>query len=318
MTLRKTVFVISCLNTAIISYPTEAKTTLSQINWVSNENTNGELLPSTFKLKSVLNKRWVGKLKVDACKAETDKQFKEAYLKYQSPNGMNVTIGKITEPFSLELMSDSVKNRPSVEPSIITDIFKPSKRYGLMLSRKNGKVNLASGIYADQTNGNTYSVTSRITYTPFKTKDKLLHLGLACSIRDNGDQNVLGLEAAAAFGSLLFKSEYMGTSVNSEINNGYYLQASYFLTGESRSYKSGKFSNSLKPFSRKGALEIVARLNQMDDNRQQHIKNTTLGLNYYLNSKFSLSAHYLMNDSETNDDDINQNDVVSLNIKYKY
>jgi len=300
MTVRKVLFVIIYLSISIIAYPIYAKTT-------------------HFNLKGALNKHWKAKLKLDADKAKTNKQFKEVYLKYKSRNGMNVTIGKINEPFSLELMSNSSKNRPSIEPAIIKEIFKPSKRYGLMLSRKTGKVNIASGIYADKTNNNNYALTSRVTYTPFKTKNKLLHLGFACSIRDNGDQNFLGIEAAAAFGSLLFKSEYMGAAIDSKINNSYYLQASYFLTGESRSYRSGKFLNSLKPFSKKGAMELVARLNKMDDNnKQQQIRNTTFGLNYYLNSKFSLSAHYLMNDSETNDDDINQNDVVSLNIKYNY
>ncbi len=317
MTFRKTLFIIICLSTSIISYPTYAKTTVSKILWVSNDKFNGKLLPSSFYLKGVVSKRWETKLKLDANKARTNKQFKEAYLKYKSRNGMNVTIGKITEPFSLELMSDSAKNRPSIESAIIADIFKPSKRYGLMLSRNSGKVNLAGGIYADQTNNNHYALTSRITYTPFKTKNKLLHLGLACSIRDN--QNFLGLEAAAAFGPLLFQSEYMGAAINSQINNSYYLQASYFLTGESRSYRAGKFLNSLKPFSKKGAMELVARLNKMDDNdKQVQIRNTTLGLNYYLNSKFSLSAHYLMNDSENTNDSIDNDDVVSLNIKYKY
>ena len=319
MLLRKKIFVITCLSASIISYPAEAKITASKILWVSNEKSNGALLPSSFYLKGVVSKRWETKLKLDADKAKTNKQFKEAYLKYKSRKGMNVTIGKITEPFSLELMSDSAKNRPSIEPAIIADVFKPSKRYGLMLSRNSGKVNLASGIYADHANPNNYSLTSRVTYTPFKTKNKLLHLGLACSIRDNGEKNFLGFEAAAAFGPLLFKSEYMGASINSEINNSYYLQASYFLTGESRSYRSGKFLNSLKPFSKKGAMEVVARVNQMDDNNKQlQIKNTTFGLNYYFNSKFHLSAHYLMNDSYTVDDSINNADVVSLNIKYKY
>jgi hypothetical protein len=50
----------------------------------------------------------------------------------------------------------------------------------------------------------------------------------------------------------------------------------------------------------------------------QNGENTTFGLNYYLNSKFSLSAHYLMNDSENTNDSIDNDDVVSLNIKYKY
>ncbi len=316
MTFRKTLFIIICLSTWIISYSTYAKTTASKILWISNEKSNGKLLPSSFYLKGVVSKRWETKLKLDANKARTNKQFKEAYLKYKSRNGMNVTIGKITEPFSLELMSDSAKNRPSIESAIIADIFKPSKRYGLMLSRNSGKVNLASGIYADQSNNN-YALTSRITYTPFKTKNKLLHLGLACSIRDN--KNFLGLEAAAAFGPLLFQSEYMGAAINSQINNSYYLQASYFLTGESRSYRSGKFLNSIAPFSKKGAMELVARLNKMDDNNKQvQIRNTTLGLNYYFNSKFSLSAHYLMNDSVTTNDSIDNADIVSLNIKYKY
>lgn len=299
MTFRKILFIIICLITWIISYPIYASTIHSKINWVSQ------------------GKHWKGKLKLDADKTRTNKQFKEVYLKYKSRNGMNVTIGKINEPFSLELMSDSSKNRPALEPSIIKDIFKPSKRYGLMWSRKTGKVNIASGIYADKTNNNRYALTSRVTYTPFKTKNKLLHLGLACSIRDK--KNLLGVEAAAAFGSLLFRSEYMGAAINSRINNSYYLQASYFLTGESRSYRSGKFLNSLKPFSKKGAMELVARLNKMDDNNKQvEIRNTTFGLNYYLNSKFRLSAHYLMNDNENTNDSIDNDDVVSLNFKYKY
>ncbi|WP_069470442.1 porin [Candidatus Marithrix sp. Canyon 246] len=310
MILRKTLFVVICLNALIISYPTYAKTT-------------------NFDLKGALSKHWKGKLKLDPDKVRTEKQFKEVYLKYKTRNAMNVTIGKIDEPLSLELLSKFHKNSPNVEPSIIKDILKPSKRYGLMFSRNNGKVNLMSGIYTGKANPSNYSVTSRVTYTPFKQKGRLLHLGMAYSVRDNGNQNFLNLEAAVAFGSLLFQSEYMNSSVNSQINNGminsinngYYLRASYFLTGESPSYRSGKFLEKFKPFSKKGALEVVARLNQIDNinnNKLQQNKNTTLGLNYYLDSKFSLSAHYLINNNDATDDKLNQGDVVSLNFKYKY
>ena len=74
-------------------------------------------------------------------------------------------------------------------------------------------------------------------------------------------------------GSLSIQGEYVTTTVSAETEyelTGYYGQISYFLTGESRPYKNSYAGFSrVKPknnfgTSRRGAIELVARISKMN------------------------------------------------------
>ena len=170
--------------------------------------------------------------------------------------------------------------------------------------------------------------------------NQLFHLGLAASWRNlDGDEfeineraeihsadkvissgeidtdqvNLLGLEAAWVNGSLSLQTEYMHTHLaavdsSEDTNfNGYYLQSSYFLTGESRNYNKGVFSK-VKPLSDLGAWELTARYSVLDaqEASEGNIGQTsTLGLNYYYDENLRLMANLLHSEVSDSEDDGN-------------
>ncbi len=145
------------------------------------------------------------------------------------------------------------------------------------------------------------------------------------NIIDTGDisgvdsVDVFGAELAGVFGPFSFQSEYFladvdrGSAVNAEFD-GYYAQAGWFITGESRPYKgkSGKFSRvkPINPFSLKnggaGAWEVLARYEHVDLNDADagilggELENTTIGVNWHLDNHTRLLFNYILVDTDDN------------------
>ncbi|MGD2174750.1 MAG: porin [Candidatus Brocadiaceae bacterium] len=183
------------------------------------------------------------------------------------------------------------------------------------------------------------NLTGRLTYLPYYEDDgeKLVHLGVAGSYRSSPDRVRFrtrpevhladnrwaetssfeaddvwlgGLEAALVHGPFSVQGEYIMASADSEAMcdptlDGFYVFASYFLTGEHRPYKtsSGSFSR-VKPntnFDGKGgwgAWELAARysnvdLNDADITDAGELDNVTLGLNWYLNPNMRVMWNYV-------------------------
>ena len=150
-----------------------------------------------------------------------------------------------------------------------------------------------------------YNVTARLTGLPLCEDEgsTLLHLGLAYSHRNPGDTlpysqrpeahlaeklvntgsfdaddvDLVGAEAAMVYGPASLQGEYISVMVDGDAGSdpdfsGYYVQASYFLTGEHRPYKASDAAFSrVKPkanFMGKegglGAWEIAARYSHID------------------------------------------------------
>ena len=172
-----------------------------------------------------------------------------------------------------------------------------------------------------------YVFTGRITGLPINNKDKkqLLHFGLAYSYRnpdsnkykvsskpeanlssqkyistgaiDNVDNiNLLNLEVAFVAGSLSFQGEYLTAKVNAIENynfSSYYGQVSYFITGESKKYKSSYAGfDRIKPQHNfgnggAGAWEVALRYSNSDLNSETILggeqSDVILGVNWYLN-----------------------------------
>ena len=124
-----------------------------------------------------------------------------------------------------------------------------------------------------------------------------------------------GLESAAVFGPFSVQGEYNHLSVDRfgaapTVNvDGFYVFGSWFLTGESRSFKNGVVDR-VKPFSDFapgggwGAIELLARYDTLDltDAGFQSIagravkrkgETWTLGLNWYLNPNLKFVANYI-------------------------
>ena len=193
-----------------------------------------------------------------------------------------------------------------------------------------------------------YAATGRVTYAPVKSSDRrhVVHLGAAASHRSQNNSNTVqyrsrpeshlfgrpvdtglveaenvslyGLEAAWVAGSFSMQGEYIMASTDSpsgssDVNfSGYYLQSSYFLTGESQNYKKGVFSR-VKPkknYNRKngthGAWELAARYSSLDLNSGTvnggELDDITLGLNWYLNPNTRIMLNCIHADAKENGD----------------
>jgi len=196
------------------------------------------------------------------------------------------------------------------------------------------------------TNDEAHDLTGRLTWAPIAEKTRVAHLGIAGSYRipdsandsmtfasrpetnlsnarnavttglipfiDNVSQ--LGLEAAGVWGPASIQGEYVVADVNRRAGfadptfGGYYVEASYFLTGESRNYvaSSGKFDRVKPqwPFSISegnwGAWQIMARYSNLDLNdpgagiNGGQMQNTTFGIKWYPTANTAILADYIM------------------------
>ena len=127
---------------------------------------------------------------------------------------------------------------------------------------------------------------------------------------DAKNETSFGAEAALVCGSGSLQAEYMRHMVDTPGStdpwfDGFYVLGSYFLTGEHRPYSTsaGAFS-AVKPrnnFSMSegtwGAWELAARYSQADLNDSGitggELRNTTMGLNWYLNPNVRLMANWV-------------------------
>jgi phosphate-selective porin OprO and OprP len=187
----------------------------------------------------------------------------------------------------------------------------------------------------------------RLVLNPIRQDGQLLHLGASIAAEDfsgqqgigfsdypearPGDQRLIdtgdlddatgtlryGLEAAYQRGPFSAETEYLSLNTDRANNsnprfNGYHIQASYVLTGESRSYEEGNFG-SITPSGQGGAWEVAARFSSTDLNDGGAIggkqRNITLGLNYYLNSNIRFMANLIRSDIQ---DGVNGDEALTI------
>lgn len=325
-----------------------------------NEGESGyhsELRHTRLTFKSEFQKKWRAKLQIDIEQADDSTDLTtgiaDIYIQYVGWDHLEMTIGKTKEPFSLEQMTSS-KDISVIERSMATSAFSPGRHVGVGLSHELDKMTWALGLYEaeDDEESSHYALTGRLTYTPWSNQKHLLHLGLAGSLRELEGESykikeeaevhtakkvvtsgktladqvqLLGLEAAWVKGPLSLQAEYMTARIKAEIEEdasyaGYYLQASYFLTKESRPYKYGIFEQ-VKPNHSFGAWELVARYSVLDaQDNQKGVKaaNITLGVNYFINDKVRLMANYIHTDLTEEEIEETQGHALSLRLQYRF
>ncbi len=185
--------------------------------------------------------------------------------------------------------------------------------------------------------GEGYGIAGRLTGVPFQGGKDLLHLGLALGWRDTGSGDSLslsgrpeahtaavklvdtgsfdaesllrvGTELSWVHGPFNLQGEYMGMVVQRKTTGrkdpwfqGWYLQGSWFLTGESRHYRGGSFK-AIRPRAALGqggwgAWELALRYSSLDlsdediDGGQE--QNLTVGLNWYPVPNLRFMADYV-------------------------
>jgi len=264
----------------------------------------------------------------------------DAYTTYQGFEGVQIQLGNFRDPFILqELTSDkyitfSERALTSAFASgrhiglMASHVEKKGSwavgLFGDTISTHGGPDNEGWG------------ANIRTTYSPINEQRKLLHLGLAMQYRDTGgagelrfkqeaethisgvdivdtgimsrtkDSLKIGAELATVYGPFSAQAEYIDTQVHrngfDDLNfDGWYAETAYFLTGESRQYKKGKFSSPKPKFNVGeggiGAWQLALRYSHINLNdgliNGGEADAMTLGLNWFATPTLRFTANYI-------------------------
>jgi len=302
-----------------------------------NATTNVELRQAKITAKYKPQAYWKSKLQFKyAYEDSAHKEFEvaDAYIAYSGFEWVDITAGKMKEPFSLERLTGS-SSLTTIERSMVTSAFSPGRSYGVKVGENKKNYTWGLGVFQKKTNSDsTRAVTARATFAPVRNKNQTLHLGLSASIRDrqnndfqikesaevNTADNIIrsarfdadkshlsGIEFAWQYNSVRFQSEFISEKIEQVSGQdwnyyGYYLQASWFVTGESSSYKKGRFKG-VKPAANTGALEVVARYGELglrDQNFGSESSIVMVGINYHWTKNYKLMVNYLKPDISGN------------------
>ncbi|MFA7594405.1 MAG: OprO/OprP family phosphate-selective porin, partial [Thiohalobacteraceae bacterium] len=253
-------------------------------------------------LSGTIYRDWAFKAQYDF--AEDDVAAKDLYIKYK-PWG--ITIGQFKQPLSLEELTSS-NYTTFIERASINNLA-TSRRIGVGYNTGGDNYSFAASVYGrnvgeDTVDDEGFGVGGRLTFAPWASATRALHLGVAASMEsprlgddaarfrarpeanvdggrliDTGslsgvdDISKYGLEAALVQGPFSLQAEYLAVSVLREAGNpdtdfdGYYVFGSWFLTGESRPYNAskGRFGR-VKPTAKSGAWELAARYSNLNLN----------------------------------------------------
>lgn len=239
----------------------------------------------------------------------------DLYIRYTGFGKLaNITLGKQYEPFGLEALTSS-KDISALERSAITELYAPGRSSGIQVHGKGANWTYGVGVFeadgdGDDDFGDT-ALTGRATYAPINIGRLVLHLGAGVTTGDaelddnpltSEDLDAYNLEVGFVAGPFHAQAEYFDAEESYEIADfdydGFYVQAGWVVTGESRPYKDGVFKR-VKPRSDLGAWEVVLRY---EDGRGRYSDvglataegdQATLVVNYYANQNVRLGLSYM-------------------------
>ncbi len=307
---------------------------------------DSELRRSRLTAKGTVYKDWHYKLQYTFNLNAGDKnQLEDAYIKYTGWDFADITIGKYKIPFGLEELISS-KHISTIERAVMFEFVEASRghRQNLQLSNGGNNYSWAVGLFEqgeDENGAAMRDIGGRVTFAPIAEKNQVVHLGAAflqsdidsanpttqkfenrlavhtadkikfADSIDAEDHSQYGLEAAWMTGPFSIQSEYVSSTwedaAGDEVEyTGYYAQATWSLTGESRSYKAKKgYFDKIKPAGANGAWELVAKIEhgEVDDGRAgmegNEFDNITVGVNWYANKNVRVSVNYVMSEIDT-------------------
>jgi len=244
----------------------------------------------------------------------------------------NLTVGQQKENFGMDDTGSS-KWTSAIERAMPANAFDTGNNLGVKLHGANNLVTYSVGAYKTAIDSD-----NDLVVRPLMDGANLIHLGAGITDRSGvaadynsrlgarggedgtgvsrvrarisnalGDRRDYNLEAAANFGPLHVMAEYFNgetdvdnTSYTIEAD-GYYLQAGWIITGESRGYKTDIAAfDGVKPAGSGGAWELIARFDALDVANSAPISVTgekadsiTVGVNWYMNSLVKLSMNYV-------------------------
>jgi phosphate-selective porin OprO/OprP len=267
------------------------------------------------------------------------KAILDAFIDYKGLEQANLRVGNFKEPFTLhEATSDNFITfteramiaafSPGRRIGVMAS--KAERNWTWAAGLFGEGVSTRGG-----TNDEGWGISARTTYAPVNEQGRLIHIGLGANFRDSGGANAVrfmqrpeshvtdvlivdtgiindandiwkwGAELATVQGAFSAQAEYVSNRVNrSGLDNldfdGWYLETGYFLTGESRQYKNGRFGKP-KPKANVGqggigAWQLALRYSTLDlsdglvDGGEADV--VSVGLNWYPTPTLRFTANY--------------------------
>lgn len=250
--------------------------------------------------------------------------FEDLYIRYTGWGSMaQLTIGNQKVPFGLEEMQSS-KDISILERSAITEQYGVGRSESINLSGKTGNQTYSISAYTqaddDDENLEDIGFAGRYTIAPINNDNAVVHLGAA--YRDAGDDSALGLEFGLATGPFHFQAEYGDGDFGGTEDSGYYAQAGYVITGESRPYSGGVFGR-VAPGGNGGAWEAVVRYEDGYGNHSDiELGRTdasafTVGLNYYPHKTVRIGINYTDGESNIANEDGTFDDGNEFRVRFQ-
>lgn len=276
------------------------------------------------------------KYKFEADFADNDVDVKDAYMELSTGVG-KVRVGQFKEFASLDEQTSS-RHTAFMERASFTDAFGISRATGIAYGNGGDNWTFKTGVYkgsfSSEGEGQT-TFAARATYGG-EMEDGVWMIGASARIRDRGDSslryrqrphqhradrvintgslvgnkdNMFGAEAAATFGSFWVSSEFShltakdsGAMGRDGTMWGGYVDAGFFLTGETRPLKLGKGAwdrpkvNNPVQEGGMGAWAIAARYDRIDLTSDGiyggQMDSIILGVNWYLNRHSRVLFNY--------------------------
>lgn len=305
-----------------------------------------EFRRARLAVSGLMYERLEFKLQLDFATGEA--VFRDAYVGInQLPGVGNLRVGQFKEPFSLDELA-SAHYTTFMERSLINPFVPARNTGLMLHSRELGeRVSWALGVFKDSDDFGTgigdenYAVTGRLTGLPWYENDgeRLWHLGVGYSRRNTESTlsfrerpethlaprfvdtgvfpaealNLIDGETALVYGPASVQGEFLLANTDNVVGDdssfkGFYVQASFFLTGENRAYRPSEAAfGRIRPrrsFLSKaggvGAWEVAARFSKIDLNDGPitggELRDWTAGLNWYLNPNSRVMWNYVRAD----------------------
>lgn len=300
-----------------------------------------EVRRAYLTLKGTMYRDWGYRLQYNfADTGGNGKGLLDAYVDYKGLDDLDVRVGHFKEPFTLhEATSDNFVTfierafiaafSPGRSMGVMAHYAQRDWTWAVGVF---GEDVSEKGRTSDE----GWALSTRATITPIHTQNRLLHIGIGANFRDMGGLDVvrfkqrpeshvtdiniidtslvsdtssvskLGVELATTMGPFSAQAEYIRAHAERKgLENldfdGWYLETSYFLTGESRQYKHGKFGRP-KPKSVVGkggigAWQLAVRYSTIDLTDGSVIGGeanaVTIGVNWYPTSTLRFTANYV-------------------------
>lgn len=253
-----------------------------------------------------------------------DPKAKDVKLTFKLADTMFVVVGNQKTPNSLEEQT-SGRFTTFLERGSVTDAFRLSRRFGAVFSTHGDHYSLSGGVFGNDVNAvlydheglfsNEWSVAARGTYALVNEKGRKVHFGISArrfngnagehirvrarprmhlsqrlvDVKNQGENSTtLGLETAYVQGAFHVEAEWIHENAVHNFH-GYFVQAGWFISGETRNYnaKKGSFGRvkPVRPLGQGGfgAWEIATRFDTLNlaSASAGKMDTWTAGLNWY-------------------------------------